>query len=63
MQNALILCRFVHFSVVLVLFGTCLFRGLVFKPWLGVANGSPLDPTLKTLTRWLSGLAMISALA
>jgi len=63
MQTALILCRFLHFSVVLVLFGTCLFRGLVFKPWLGVTNGSPLDATLKTLTRWLSGLALISALA
>ncbi|KIH84487.1 copper homeostasis membrane protein CopD [Pseudomonas batumici] len=57
MQSAMVLCRFLHFAVVLSLFGTCLFR-----PWLiGSAPNAALDPGLLRLKRWLALLALLSA--
>ena len=57
MQDAMVLCRFLHFAVVLSLFGACLFR-----PWLiGTAPNAALDPGLLRLKRWLALLALLSA--
>ena len=57
MQNAMVLCRFLHFAVVLSLFGTCL-----FKPWLiGSAPRPALDQRLLGVQRWLALLALLSA--
>jgi len=59
MQSAMVLCRFLHFAVVLSLFGACLFR-----PWLiGTAPNAALDPGLLKLKRWLALLALLSAAA
>lgn len=51
MQDALIACRFVHFSAVLVLFGLCLSRRCFFAAQLGRS------------TLWLSVVALLSAIA
>jgi len=57
MQSAMVLCRFLHFAVVLSLFGACLFR-----PWLiGSAPNATLDPGLLRIKRWLALLALLSA--
>ncbi|MGV8918404.1 MAG: copper homeostasis membrane protein CopD [Pseudomonas sp.] len=63
MQSALILCRFVHFAAVLLLFGTCLFRTWLFRPLLDNQDTRALDQKLTGLTRLLILLAMLSALA
>ncbi|WP_248804632.1 copper homeostasis membrane protein CopD [Pseudomonas sp. MWU13-2100] len=57
MQNAMVLCRFLHFAVVLSLFGACLFR-----PWLiGSAASPALDQPLLGIKRWLALLGLLSA--
>jgi len=53
--TALVLCRFVHFSLVLTLFGAWVFRPLL---WRGEA--SPVDRSLARWTPWLATLALIS---
>lgn len=59
MATLLVLCRFVHFIVVLLMFGACAFR-----PWLlGAAPQPPLDRTLLRTTRALAWVALISGVA
>jgi len=57
MSEALVLCRFVHFAAVLMLFGAWLFRPLLLKePALHVDRG------LARLTRWLTAIALFSGI-
>jgi putative copper resistance protein D len=62
MQDGLILCRFVHFGAVLLLFGVGLFRSVLFASYL-----SPFeDGTARRLDRAMAGfaaLALLSAVA
>lgn len=55
MSEALVLCRFVHFSVVLMLFGTGMFRPLLLKTPVPA-----LDRQLAQLARWLTAIALLS---
>lgn len=55
MSEALVLCRFVHFSAVLMLFGAWLFRPLLLK-----APVPTLDRHLARLARWLMAIALVS---
>lgn len=61
MWTALILCRFVHFSVVLVLFGVCLSRAMIFRPSLIPACLPLQDRQLDRTMQWLAVLALASA--
>lgn len=57
MSEALVLCRFVHFAAVLMLFGAWLFRPLLLKePALHVDRG------LARMTRWLTAIALVSGI-
>jgi putative copper resistance protein D len=58
MSEALVLCRFVHFTVVLMLFGAWLFRPLLLK-----GEALALDRHLTRLARWLAAVALISGIA
>lgn len=58
MSEALVLCRFVHFVAVLMLFGAWLFRPLLFKDQLPA-----VDRRLARLARWLSATALASGVA
>ena len=55
MTDALVLCRFLHFTVVLMLFGAW-----VFRPLLLGRETALLDPSLARVTRWLSAVALFS---
>lgn len=55
MSDALVLCRFLHFIVVLMLFGAWLFRPLLLKDEAPV-----LDRQLARLARWLTAIALAS---
>ncbi|VVN54110.1 Inner membrane protein YebZ [Pseudomonas fluorescens] len=56
MATLLVLCRFVHFIVVLLMFGACAFR-----PWLLGAETQPvLDRQLLRMTRGLAWTALAS---
>ncbi|MCU0074268.1 copper homeostasis membrane protein CopD [Pseudomonas koreensis] len=55
MSEALVLCRFLHFIVVLMLFGAWLFRPLLLK-----GEAPLLDRHLARLTRWLAAIALAS---
>jgi putative copper resistance protein D len=55
MTDALVLCRFVHFTVVLMLFGAW-----VFRPLLLGRETKWQDPALARVTRWLSVVALLS---
>ena len=58
MTTLLVLCRFVHFIVVLLMFGAC-----VFRPWLLGAEPQPLlDRQLLRITRGLAWTALASGL-
>ncbi|MHA3735706.1 copper homeostasis membrane protein CopD [Pseudomonas sp. Eth.TT006] len=57
MSEALVLCRFVHFSVVLLLFGAWLFRPLLLE-----APAPALDRQLAPLARWLAAIALVSGI-
>jgi putative copper resistance protein D len=61
MATALILCRFVHFSVVLVLFGLCLSRDVIFRSRLVSARLALLDRQLRCAMLWLAAVALVSA--
>ena len=54
MANALVLCRFLHFIVVLMLFGAWVFRPLLSS------GETLLDPRLARTTRWLAVVALLS---
>lgn len=59
MATLLVLCRFVHFIVVLLMFGAC-----VFRPWLlGTAPQPQLDRTLLRTTRALACTGLVSGVA
>jgi putative copper resistance protein D len=58
MSEALVLCRFVHFIVVLMLFGAWLFRPLLLKD-----EALQVDRHLARLTRWLAVVALVSGIA
>lgn len=58
MSEALVLCRFVHFTVVLMLFGAWLFRPLLLK-----GEALALDRHLARLARWLAAVALVSGIA
>ncbi|RON81278.1 copper homeostasis membrane protein CopD [Pseudomonas fluorescens] len=58
MNEALVLCRFVHFIVVLMLFGVWLFRPLLLKD-----EASQVDRHLARLARWLAAVALFSGIA
>ncbi|MGU9853888.1 copper homeostasis membrane protein CopD [Pseudomonas koreensis] len=57
MSEALVLCRFVHFSAVLMLFGAWLFRPLLLKTPVPT-----LDRHLAGLTRLLTAIALVSGI-
>ncbi|MBK5354430.1 copper homeostasis membrane protein CopD [Pseudomonas sp. TH41] len=54
MTSAMVLCRFLHFTVVLMLFGACLFRPLL------LGREAVLDQPLARVTRWLASVALVS---
>ncbi|RKS27836.1 putative copper resistance protein D [Pseudomonas sp. WPR_5_2] len=54
MTSAMVLCRFLHFTVVLMLFGAWVFRPLL------LARGTTLDQLLARVSRWLAAVALIS---
>jgi putative copper resistance protein D len=58
MSEALVLCRFVHFIVVLMLFGAWLFRPLLLKD-----EALQVDRHLARLARWLTAIALVSGIA
>jgi putative copper resistance protein D len=60
MQEGLILCRFVHFGAVLLLFGIGFFRRVLFAQWVQPFEA---EPTARTLDRALIGLACLSLLS
>ncbi|MCX2900329.1 copper homeostasis membrane protein CopD [Pseudomonas mandelii] len=55
MTSAMVLCRFLHFTVVLMLVGAWVFRPLL----LGRA-ATTLDQPLTPISRWLAALALVS---
>ncbi|WP_166220188.1 copper homeostasis membrane protein CopD [Pseudomonas atagonensis] len=55
MSEALVLCRFVHFTVVLMLFGAWLFRPLLLK-----GDALAVDRHQARLARWLTAVALVS---
>ncbi len=59
MATLLVLCRFLHFSVVLLIFGACAFR-----PWLlGAAEQPALDRALLRINRGLAWTGLASGIA
>ncbi|MFZ3280467.1 copper homeostasis membrane protein CopD [Pseudomonas sp.] len=58
MSEALVLCRFVHFIVVLMLFGAWLFRPLLLKD-----EAPQVDRRLARLARGLAAVALVSGIA
>ncbi|WP_433735729.1 copper homeostasis membrane protein CopD [Pseudomonas putida] len=54
MTSAMVLCRFLHFTVVLMLFGAWVFRPLLLAP------GTSLDQPLARVSRWLVTVALAS---
>jgi putative copper resistance protein D len=63
MPDGLILCRFVHFGAVLLLFGIGLFRRLLFTSSLHVFEHSALSLRTDRAEIWLAGVGLVSALA
>ncbi|MFS2158893.1 copper homeostasis membrane protein CopD [Pseudomonas sp. Pseusp122] len=62
MQDALILCRFLHFCSVLVLFGLCFCRHVIFVGLLNRGDSSPGDVRLNRILRWLAALGLLTGL-
>lgn len=58
MTDALVLCRFLHFVVVLMLFGAGVFRPLLLN-----GEAAPLDRQLARITRWLTAVALVSGVS
>ncbi|MBD8709140.1 copper homeostasis membrane protein CopD [Pseudomonas sp. CFBP 13711] len=63
MHEGLILCRFIHFGAVLLLFGIGAFRSLLFVPHLLPFESSPAGLRLSRLLGWLAVVALASAVA
>ncbi|UZJ58169.1 copper homeostasis membrane protein CopD [Pseudomonas sp. KU26590] len=63
MHEGLILCRFIHFGAVLLLFGVAAFRSLLFARHLLAFEASPAGPRLSQKLGWLAAIALASALA
>lgn len=63
MHEGLILCRFIHFGAVLLLFGIGAFRSLLFVPHLRPFEASPAGPPMSRLLGWLAAIALASAMA
>jgi putative copper resistance protein D len=63
MQDGLILCRFVHFGAVLLLFGIGLFRHLLFTRALPPFEASPASRRLDRALGWMAAVALLSALS
>lgn len=63
MHEGLILCRFIHFGSVLLLFGIGAFRSLLFIPHLRPFEASPPVPPVSRLLGWLAAIALASAMA
>ncbi len=57
MPDAMVLCRFVHFTVVLMLFGAWVFKPLMSR------GESALDASLLRISRWLVAVALVSGIA
>jgi putative copper resistance protein D len=57
MTSAMVLCRFLHFTVVLMLFGIWVFRPLL------LGREALLDIPLARVSRWLAAVALISGIA
>lgn len=62
MHEGLILCRFIHFGAVLLLFGIGAFRSL-FVPHLRLFEASPAGPPLSRLLGWFAVVGLASAVA
>ena len=60
MSSALVLCRFLHFIVVLMLFGACLFRPLLLRHEPLTQALATLDQRLAKLSRLLAGFALFT---
>ncbi|WP_223518614.1 copper homeostasis membrane protein CopD [Pseudomonas sp. GL-B-19] len=58
MTSAMVLCRFVHFTVVLMLFGAWAFRPLLLN-----GSAAHLDRRLALTARWLAAVALLSGVA
>ncbi|MFU2326352.1 copper homeostasis membrane protein CopD [Pseudomonas sp. NFX98] len=56
MTSAMVLCRFLHFTVVLMLFGAWVFRPLLLR------SETTLDQSLARVCRWLATLALLSGI-
>ncbi|WP_338586416.1 copper homeostasis membrane protein CopD [Pseudomonas sp. MAG733B] len=56
MTNAMVLCRFLHFTVVLMLFGAWVFKPLLLR------SETTLDQSLARVCRWLATLALLSGI-
>ncbi|MHC8286284.1 copper homeostasis membrane protein CopD [Pseudomonas sp. XS1P51] len=56
MTSAMVLCRFLHFTVVLMLFGAWVFRPLL------LGRETLLDKPLARVTRWLAAVALVSGI-
>ncbi|MVV50770.1 copper resistance protein CopD [Pseudomonas sp. PB120] len=54
MTSAMVLCRFLHFTVVLMLFGAWMFRPLL------LGREAVLEPSLARIARWLAVVALVS---
>ena len=59
MLSAMVICRFVHFSVVLLIFGACAFRPLLRGAW----PSFDIDGQLLKVNRVLAWVALASGLA
>lgn len=55
MTSAMVLCRFLHFTVVLMLFGAWVFRPLLLN-----RESLALDRRLASVCRWLTAVALVS---
>lgn len=53
----MVLCRFLHFTVVLMLFGAWVFRPLL------LGRETLLDPVLAQISRWLAAVALVSGVS
>lgn len=62
MSSALVLCRFLHFTVVLMLFGACVFRPLLLAREPLTEALATLDRRLARIIRLLVSLALASGL-
>ncbi len=63
MHEGLILCRFIHFGAVLLLFGVGAFRSLLFVPHLQPFEASPAGRRLSRVLNRLAAVALLTAVA